>query len=267
MEKGTSELTRFLLRTIGKDKQYEIDIFVSDAINKEYLEFNSEAQVSEIFGELAAEFSYNLTYEEALNLRTYTGFSYKEINAILRDNWNYEQHGLLTQEKKSEYGKTAEEVEKLLFKFPSLDKNIKTYRGVTLAQFREYGITSLDDLSSIEGKYFYDAGFTSTSLVRQNSLFDKEAFQIGKRNIEIEYLIPDSCHDGALLLDENTSHYKVETEYLINSSNLIKILSVDIDKENNKAFIRAILIPKRLWDPMAIKHLEEETQAVSKKGV
>ena len=110
----------------------------------------------------------------------------------------------------------------------------------------------------MEGKYFYDAGFTSTSLVRKKSLYNTEAFQIGKRNIEIEYLIPEECHDGALLLDEFTSHYKAENEYLINSRSLIRIVSVDINKQDNTAFLRAVLIPKKIWDPMAVKCREEE---------
>ena len=112
----------------------------------------------------------------------------------------------------------------------------------------------------MEGKYFYDSGFTSTSLVRKSSLYNTEAFQIGKRNIEIEYLIPEECRDGALLLDEFTSHYKAENEYIINSGSLIRILSVDIDKENNTAFLRAILVPKKVWDPRAVQYLEEESK-------
>ena len=111
----------------------------------------------------------------------------------------------------------------------------------------------------MEGKFFYDSGFTSTSLVRERSLYNKKAFQIGTRNIEIEYLIPEECHDGALLLDEYTSHYKAENEYLINSGSLIRILSVDVDIPNNTAFLKAVLVPKKIWDPMAVKYLEEET--------
>ena len=260
MEKGLSNLTKYLFRYLEPGKEEEMDIYISDVLDRDYLTLESDEQVSEIFGEMAAEFTMGLTYKEASNLRYYTGFSYKEINAILRDKWNYEQHGLLTEEKRQSYSQTGEEVEKIVYKFPSLGRNIKTYRGVTLAQFRDYGIHSLEDLKAMEGKYFYDSGFTSTSLVRKSSLYNTEAFQIGKRNIEIEYLIPEDCRDGALLLDEYTSHYKAENEYIINSGSLIRILSVDIDKENNTAFLRAILVPKKVWDPRAVQHLEEESK-------
>ena len=260
MEKGMSQLTKYLFRYLEPGKEEEMDIYISDVMDREYLSLESDEEVSQVFGEMAADFTMGLTYKEALSLRSYTGFSHKEINALLRDKWNYEQHGLLTDEKRREYSQIGEDVEKVVFKFPPLDRNIKVYRGVTLAQFRDYGINSLDELTAMQGKYFYDSGFTSTSLVRKSSLYNTEAFQIGKRNIEIEYLIPEECHDGALLLDEYTSHYKAENEYLINSSNLIRILSVDIDKQNNTAFLRAILVPKKVWDPRAVRHLEEESK-------
>lgn len=260
MEKGMSQLTKYLFRYLEPGKEEEMDIYISDVMDREYLSLESDEEVSQVFGEMAADFTMGLTYKEALSLRSYTGFSHKEINALLRDKWNYEQHGLLTDEKRREYSQIGEDVEKVVFKFPPLDRNIKVYRGVTLAQFRDYGINSLDELTAMQGKYFYDSGFTSTSLVRKSSLYNTEAFQIGKRNIEIEYLIPEECHDGALLLDEYTSHYKAENEYIINSGSLIRILSVDIDKENNTAFLRAILVPKKVWDPRAVRHLEEESK-------
>ena len=260
MEKGLSNLTKNLFRYLEPGKEEEMDIYISDVMDREYLSLESDEEVSQVFGEMAADFTMGLTYKEALSLRSYTGFSHKEINALLRDKWNYEQHGLLTDEKRREYSQIGEDVEKVVFKFPPLDRNIKVYRGVTLAQFRDYGINSLDELTAMQGKYFYDSGFTSTSLVRKSSLYNTEAFQIGKRNIEIEYLIPEECHDGALLLDEYTSHYKAENEYIINSGSLIRILSVDIDKQNNTAFLRAILVPKKVWDPRAVRHLEEESK-------
>lgn len=264
MEKGMSDITKYLFRYLEKGKEEELDIYVNDTLQREYLTLSTDEEVAEVFGEMAAEFTYGLTHQEALNLRSYTGFSHKEINAIMRDKWTYEQHGLLTTEKRQDYSQIGEAVEKIIFKFPPLERNIKTYRGVTLAQFRDYGIYTLEDLTAMQGKYFYDSGFSSTSLVRKSSLYNTEAFQIGKRNIEIEYLIPEECHDGALLLDDYTSHYKAENEYLINSGSLIRIISVDIDKENNTAYLRAVLIPKKIWDPMAVKHLEEETQKVTK---
>lgn len=259
MEKGISQLTKYLFSYLEEGKSEELDIYVSDVLDREYLTLENDDEVNEVFGAMASEFTMGLTYKEALSLRSYTGFSHKEINALLRGKWNYEQHGQLTDEKRRDYTATGEDVEKVVFKFPPLERNVKTYRGVTLAQFRDYGIHSLEDLIAMQGKYFYDSGFTSTSLVRKSSLYNTKAFQIGNRNIEIEYLIPEECHDGALLLDDYTSHYKAENEYLINSGSLIRIISVDIDQKNNTAFLRAVLVPKKIWDPMAVRNLEEAT--------
>lgn len=264
MEKGYSKITSSLIRYMDKEKMEELDMFVGDALTQEYMTFQSDAEVSEVFGDMSSDFTGALSYNDALNLRTYTGFLHKEINATLRGTWNYEEHGLLTDEKKRNNAQLAEKVQKVLFRFPPLERSVKAYRGVTLAQFKPYGIDSLEDLVHMQGKYFYDSGFSSTSLVRSSSFYGTEAFQIGKRNIEIEYLIPESCHDGALLLNEYTSHYKAENEYLINSGSLIKIVSVDVDKANNTAFIRAVLIPKKIWDPMQVKYLEEATQQIKK---
>ena len=33
-----------------------------------------------------------------------------------------------------------------------------------------------------------------------------------------------------------------------------------IDKENNTAFLRAVLVPKKIWDPMSVKYREEQTR-------
>ena len=125
MEKGLSKITKYLFQYLEPGKQEEIDIYLSDILTRDYLTLESQEHVSEIFGSIAAEFTYGLTYEEALSLRSYTGFSHKEINALLRNKWNYEQHGLLTDEKRREYSQIGEEVEKVVFKFPPLDRNIK----------------------------------------------------------------------------------------------------------------------------------------------
>ncbi len=264
MEKGYSDLTKSMFRMLEPGLEEELDIFVGDALTQDYQELTSDEEVTELFGELSNSFTDSLTLEDSKYLRYYTGFSYKEINAILRDNWTYEQNGRLTEEKQRDYEKTGHEVEKIIFKFPPLGRNIKVYRGATLSQFRKYGISTLEDLVHMEGKYFYDGGFTSTSLVREKSLFKTEAFLVGKRKVEIEYLIPESCHDGALLLNDYTSSYQTEQEYVMNSGSLTRIISVEIDKENDTAHLKAVLIPKKIWDPNFIRYLEEETKRVTK---
>lgn len=249
MEKGTSRDIRTIFRFLDADRKEEMEFFVNDAIQEEYIELESEEQVREMFGDVYRQFLSTLKTTDLEKLKHYTGFSYKEINAILREKWNYEANGQLTPEKKLHYQKVGYEIGEILNRCPSLNANLKVYRGTSLKQFHEYGIFSLADLKEMEGKYFYEKGFTSTSLVRKRSLLGMSNFFTGERNIEIEYLIPACCQDGGLLMDSVSSFYDEESEFLINKGSMSKILSVEIDEEKNTAFIRAALVPQMVWDP------------------
>ena len=249
MEKGLSRDTQTILRFLSEDKKEEMLFFAHDSSQVEYTQLQSDEEVAELFSNLSSSFLSTLTPEEQEVLKYYTGTSYKEINACLRDNWDYETNGLLTPEKKQRYMYIANVMKGIIAKCPSLGTNLKVYRGTSLKQFRSYGIESLADLKAMEGNYFYDKSFTSTSLIRERSLLGVDNFFTGERNIEIEYMIPEVCADGALLLGEASSYYKGESEFLINANNLTKITSVEIDEANNKAYIKAVLIPKMLWDP------------------
>ena len=249
MEQGISNDVKTIFRFLSPETKEEMEFFASDSIGEEYFCFEKEEQIQEYLSSVSQEFLSQLSYEELETLKFYTGTSYKEINAIMRRKWSYEENGLLTKESEASYQKTGRDMCSIISKCPSLNMNLKVYRGVSLKQFHDYGIYSLEDLTAMEGKYLYDQGFTSTSLMRDKSLVGVTNFFTGERNIEIEYLVPSACQDGALLLGNQSSYYDGEAEYLINASNLTKILSVEIDKENNKAFIKAMLIPKRLWDP------------------
>ena len=77
MEKGMSDITKYLFRYLEKGKEEELDIYVNDTLQREYLTLSTDEEVAEVFGEMAAEFTYGLTHQEALNLRSYTGFSNK----------------------------------------------------------------------------------------------------------------------------------------------------------------------------------------------
>ena len=249
MEKGTSRDIRTIFRFMDADRKEEMEFFVNDAIQEEYMVLESEEQVRELFGDSYRQFLSTLKTTDLEKLKHYTGFSYKEINAIMRDKWNYEENGELTEEKKTRYKRTGYEISEILNRCPSLNANIKVYRGTSLKQFHEYGIYSLADLKVMEGKYFYEKGFTSTSLVRDRSLLGMSNFFTGDRNVEIEYLIPACSQDGGLLMDSVSSFHDEESEFLINKGSMSKILSVEIDEEKNTAFIRAALVPQMVWDP------------------
>lgn len=249
MEPGISSDVRTIFRFLSSDTKEEMEFFVHDVEQQDYVTLQSDEEAEEIFDDVSKRFISTLSGKDLETLKSYTSFSYKEINAIMRDKWNYEENGALTPEKKLGYKKTGQEISEIISRCPSLDTNIKVYRGTSLKSFYDYGIHSLADLKAMEGQYFYEKGFTSTSLVRKRSLLGVTNFFTGERNIEIEYLVPACCQDGALLLGTLASYYDTEYEYLINTNSMSKILSVEVDEENNKAFIRAALIPKMLWDP------------------
>ena len=249
MEQGISRDVQTIFRFLSPEKKEEMGFFVHDVQQQDYIAFQSEEEVIELFDDVARQFITSLTPQELETLKHYTSFTYKEINAIMRNKWNYEENGALTPERKLQYQKIGYEISEILYKCPSLNTNIKVYRGTSLRQFHDYGIRTLQDLKAMEGNYMYETSFTSTSLLRKKSLLGMKNFFTGERNVEIEYLIPASCQDGGVLLGTDTSYYASENEYLINSSSLAKVLSVEVDEKNNKAFVRAILIPKMLWDP------------------
>lgn len=254
MEKGYSSDTSMIFRFLGAEKTEEVEMFANDMQQEEYYELTTPEEVDSTFGETVLDYIKNNVRSDIEILKSYTSYIYKEINAIMRNNWNYEENGRLTPELRREYEQKGEKMINLIRKFPSLNQNIRVYRGTSLRQFREYGITNLSELHAMVGKYIYDPSFSSTSLLRNKSLLGMKNFFTGDRNIEIEYLIPASCQDGAILLD---SYSPEESEYLINAGNLSKVTKVVVDEANNKAYVQAILIPKMLWDPYQI---EEEIE-------
>lgn len=259
-QKGTSWTTRYLLKTLGPEKCQELSLYSQDVLKEEFTEFTSEEQINEMLSDIVKEYIEKLSINEIGDLRFYTGYDYRFINNTMRGKWNYEENGLLTSEKKEYYRNLGESIYQIINKFPSLPMNIKSYRGVSIKAFFDYGITSLEDLVYMEGQYIYESGFSSTSLLRNVSYFGRE--DLGWHdtcNIEIEYSIPSLCKDGAILLTDVLSYSKSQMEYVINSGSLTKITSVDIDKENNTAKLKAILIPKSLWDP---KQLEEKPSVI-----
>ena len=200
----------------------------------------------------------NNNYSELEKLRYYTGYSFRDINALLRGKWNYEVNGLLTEEKRKEYMKLSEDIRKLILNSPKLLASIKTYRGASLSQFYSCGVTKLEDLINLKGQYLYDEAFTSTSLMRNTSFFNRDLEYHEQCPIEIEYLIPEGSNDGVPLITEDLSYSSVQNEYLINSSNFSKILDVVISEDKKRAYMKVLLVPEKVYNPMIIEEKSKE---------
>ena len=237
-----------ILKYIGNEQLSEINAFASEVNKREFMEFSSLEEVRAFFIDYLADFYNNSSISDIDNIRAYTGIAFRHFNSLLRGTWNYDTNGLLTDDARVEYLNLANKLSECIERSSTLPTNIKTYRGVSLERFKDYGITSLEDLNSLENKYYYDSGFTSTSLVRDKSFFNRELEYHEFCNIEIEYLIPEEANDGIPLIDDNLSYSKVQNEYLINKGSLSKIIDVEISPDGKLAYIKAVLIPQKMWN-------------------
>lgn len=238
-EKGTNKYIDRILRFISDEDKTNIDYFYIESLNRNYQRIESNEEALNLLE------NDNISYEESDFLLNYSGFNYKHINAVLRDTWNYEENGDIN--KANEYRLLANRLQQVIMTHPTkLNDNINVYRGVDLSYFRQYGIESLEDLKSLEGKHMLDRGFVSTS-VQENKCFFKKENDLGLNyNVKIEYMVPCEFKDG-IYLNGATSYTPMQEEFLINSSNLARVSNVIIN-EDNTAVIKATLIPKELYD-------------------
>lgn len=242
-----NKITNSVLRLIGEDTMDGVEEYTDDVLDRSYKTFKSLEEAKSFFDSIVAGFYSNSNLDDIEIIRYYTGPSFKEINAVLRNNWNYEINGLLTEDKKNEFLRVARSLSDSMNKASSeLPSNIKVYRGVTLESFKDYGVNSIEDLKSMVGQYFYERGFTSTSLLRDSSSFSSNSDHWKDYNIEIEYLIPSEFSEGLPLITKDLSYSSIGHEFLINAGSLSKI--VDVIIEGNTAYLTAVFVPKKVWD-------------------
>ena len=236
---GTNKTVEQTLRYMTPDDRENLEYFCASKLSEDYQILDNESKRQALLEEAT------LTQDEKETLLNYSGFNYKHINAALRNNWNYELNG--NSANQEEYRKIGFSIVELIRqKKTGLKENIITYRGVDLSYFKDYGITSLDELQSLEGNFLLDSGLVSTSLEEKTSYFKKENDLGLNYNIKIEYMVPQEFKDG-IYLTGNASYNPEQQEFLINASNLSKVNSVTINPDNT-AVIKTTLIPKEIYD-------------------
>lgn len=245
---GESRVTNSILRMIGEESRKDIDGYLEDVSSRDFLIMTEIKQIYNVFGVSLDNFLTSLTEDELMDLRTWTSYNFININAILRNNWTYYDNGELTEQKKKELKELAERISKIFLKYNNSQIDFITFRGTTLGSFKDYGVTNLLDLEKLEGKFLYEQGFTSTSMLEESCYFNKDFKDSKKYNIKVRYLISSECEDGLLLVNNNTSHYSEEFEYLIDKGSLSKVIDVKIDKDSDTAILTVILIPKKIYD-------------------
>ena len=238
-EKGINKYIEKFLKFISEEDKINMDYFFLESLNREYKKIENSEEIPSVL------VNDEISYEDSDFLLNYSGFNYKHINAVLRDTWNYEENGDIS--KANDYRVLASRLQQIIIEHPTtINDNITVYRGVDLGYFKQYGIDSLEDLKSLEGKYMLDRGFVSTSVQEDKCFFKKENDLGLNYNIKIEYMVPQEFKDG-IYLNSAKSYTPMQEEFLINSSNLSKVSNVTIN-DDNTAIIRAILIPKELYD-------------------
>lgn len=238
MEKGMTFETRFISNGLSEETKLEIDELVLESEREPLTVPNFEDELRNYYA--------TVKIKDGETIIRYTGYEYKFINAVLRDSWNYEEHGKYDEEKAKELRDYAEKFSSLIDIFPSTKSTFMVYRGTTIEEFKKYGVSTLEDLLSLKGKYLYEKGFTSTSLDEESSFYNKESGYGTVRNIEVKYIIPKGSQDGIPLIKGELSYSENQMEYLLNKNSLSRV--VDVKVEGTTAIITAVLIPKQLWN-------------------
>lgn len=238
------------VKLMGKDNYARVGEYITDKLGNDYSEFSDINEVNDTFGVIS------LSMSDTDKVREYSGYYYKFINASLRGNWNYDIHG--NGEKIPYYKDKGREISDIIINNPCNVGGFKTYRGVPLNYFFGYGVRSFEDLKSLEGNFFLDPGFLSTSVLRKTSFYNTTNEAGVNYNVEIEYLVPDDFSEGIYLREYGLSYSPKQNEYVVDSCSLSYVNRVEV--RDNTAFIQMILIPKVIYDDY-YKHLRESKKS------
>lgn len=243
---GQSKIVRMVLNMLGGEIRNDIDNYVNDVCSRDFVVMKSIDDINSLFRDSNELFLSCLSQEELINLRSYTGYNFKNINAVLRGNWTYDVNGKLDQDRIVEYQKLSNSISNILSKYNMHSFNFVTFRGTTLKSFSSYGINTLKDLKNLEGNFLYEQGFISTSLLEDSCYFNKKLETLENYNIKIKYLIPSESSDGALINDYETSFSTNQNEFLLDKSSLSKVIDVVINEDS--AILTVVLVPKMVYD-------------------
>ncbi len=234
IEKGRSRESRIFQNMLSNEQKEKIEMFYEECLTREYKEWKEESEVQTYIEEQDCYLSDVM--------REYSGWNYKHINNALRGTWNYEENG--HEEQKERYLAVGHEMSEQIEEHGISLGNRKVFRGVNLSYFKNYGITSMEELSFLKGQLLIDSGFVSTSCLEKQCFFQKDNELGIDYNIEIEYLVPEEFRDG-MLLGAN-AYNQEQWEYVINIYHPAKVIDATTDGKTAK--IQAIWIPKKVYE-------------------
>lgn len=235
MEKGYSKKVDSLFRFLDNEEINNIrEYIISD--DGEYLEYKNVDDI---------DFLNEDYSEDCLStFRSYSGYIYQYVNNAINGNWDYSYDGDEKFKNRClEIGRELNDI--LLNSKNSSSNNFKVFRGVPISFFKEYGIENISELISLNNKYLFDYGFTSTSFFRDTSYFKREIPDGVHRNVLIEYDVPRDFNEGVYLKNNDLSYSVSQNEFLINSESLGYVY--DISLNGDTAILKVKLIPKRVY--------------------
>ncbi len=237
--KDSRKVAQFF-RLLPEGSMSQIEAFCIESLGKEYRKFDTKEEIQSVFE------NPDLKEEDQLALRDYSGYNYIHLNHAITNRWNYMEDGNIA--KKQEFLEGAKQLESIIETNSQPTCNFKTYRAVPLSYFKDYGIETLEDLKDLQEKFLLEEGFVSTSLLEKNCFFQKPNTMGINYNVKIEYLVDETFKDGLYLGNTFLSNHQEENEFLMNHYQISKVVSCDIDASFEFASLKAVVIPKAIYD-------------------
>lgn len=241
----------FYLREIDRlGRMPDVKNFLMDTADRDFHEFTDPVDL-DAFGDAYAEFiDPFLTPDDKSALKRYSGFDYKVINQVARGIWSYDLLGRKTPEAVASAERSIANLSAAIERAPSPGVDLISYRGTNLDSFQAYGINSLSDLKSLEGQFFLETGFTSTSLSPDHSFADKDFDDPLRRpcNISITCRIPKEARETIALTSHEVAYNPEQSELLIDKDSLFYISSADLSPDRSSARLEMTLLPRDLYD-------------------
>lgn len=103
MTVGENKITKMLLNMLGNDTINIVDDYINDVCSRNFIVINSLEQENKLFNDSVENFLSSLSVDDLLNLRSYTGYNFRNINEILRGNWNYNANGRFDEKKRKNF--------------------------------------------------------------------------------------------------------------------------------------------------------------------
>lgn len=169
-------------------KMGELTDFVNEALSTSPREYASPEEFLNA-NPGYAESVHQMSEQDKAALREYTGPDYAFINSLARGFWDYEKMGRQDDETEKRFLSKINDIHQAIMSVPAPAEDYITYRGTNMREFTGYDLGSISNLKNLEGQFFVEKGFMSTSLTKEHSYTEQDLSGTlhDKCDIEIRY--------------------------------------------------------------------------------